>query len=195
MGPESRGWSLEALRARSPEALTAVVNEHLPVLLAGAMASGLSRSDAEEAVQETFVAFLSALDRFEGRSSLRTYLFGILYHKASDLRAKARRAEGTDDIESVVNARFDEGGLWVRPPRGPEAAALDAETRRLIEACAEGLPLAQRAAFFLKEVEGESSEDVCNVLGVSETNLRVMLHRARLRLRECLELSWEKSRR
>lgn len=171
-----------------------MVNENLPTLLAGALAIGLSRADAEEVVQETFVAFLSGLDRFEGRSSLRTYLFGILYHKASNLRAKARREEGSDDIEAVVAARFDEAGMWSRPPLGPEAVALDAETRNWVEKCAEGLPDAQRAAFFLKEVEGETSESVCNVLGVNPTNLRVMLHRARLKLRECLERNWEQGR-
>lgn len=188
------GHSLESLRARSPEVLAALVNEHLPTLLAGALAIGLSRPDAEEVVQETFVAFLSALDRFEGRSSVRTYLFGILYHKASNLRAKARREEGSDDIEAVVAARFDGAGAWSRPPRGPEAETLDAETRRWVEKCAEGLSDAQKTAFFLKEVDGEAPEAVCNVLGVSATNLRVMLHRARLKLRECLERNWEKSR-
>lgn len=182
------------LRARKPEALTAMVNDHLPTLLAGALAIGLARADAEEVVQETFVAFLSGLDRFEGRSSLRTYLFGILYHKASNLRAKARREEGTEDIEAVVSARFNESGMWSRPPLGPEAVALDAETRSWVEKCAEGLPDAQRAAFFLKEVEGETPEAVCNVLGVNPTNLRVMLHRARLKLRECLERNWEQGR-
>lgn len=185
----------EDLRARKPEALKALVDENLPKLMGGALAIGISREDAEEAVQDTFVAFLSGLERFEGRSSLSTYLFGILYHKASNLRAKARRTEGTDDIEAVLAARFDAGGLWLKPPRGPEAEALDAETRRLVEACAEGLPDAQRAAFFLKEVDGAEPEDICNVLGVSPTNLRVMLHRARLRLRECLELNWGKDGR
>lgn len=186
-------FSVKDLRARNPAALTAMVNDHLPTLLAGALAIGLPRVDAEEVVQETFVAFLSGLDRFEGRSSLRTYLFGILYHKASNLRAKARREEATDDIESIVNARFDADGMWSRPPRGPEALALDAETRGWVEKCSEGLPDSQRTAFFLKEVEGETPEAICNVLGVSATNLRVMLHRARLKLRECLELNWGKN--
>lgn len=183
--------SFEDLRARKPEALAALVDEHLPRLLAGAMAIGLTREDAEEAVQDTFVAFLSGLERFEGRSSLSTYLFGIMYHKASRLRAKGRREEGTDDIEAVVDARFGEDGLWTRAPRGPEAEALDAEIRRFVELCAEGLTEAQRAAFFLKEVEGHDPEEVCNALGVSGTNLRVILHRARLKLRECLESRWE----
>lgn len=195
MEPQAIRWSLEDLRARKPEALTAMVNDHLPRLLAGALSLGLSRPDAEEVVQETFVAFLGALDRFEGRSSLRTYLFGILYHKASGLRAKARREEGSDDIEAVVSARFDPAGMWTRPPGGPEALAMDSEIRRWVEKCSEGLPDAQKAAFFLKEVDGETPEAICNILGVSPTNLRVMLHRARLKLRECLELNWDKSRK
>jgi RNA polymerase sigma-70 factor (ECF subfamily) len=184
--------SVEDLRARKLETLNTLVTENLPTLLAGALAIGLSRPDAEEVVQETFVAFLSGLDRFEGRSSVRTYLFGILYHKASNLRAKARREEGQDDIEAVVDARFDAAGMWARPPRGPEAVALDSEIRGWIERCSEGLSDDQRAAFFLKEVDGEEPEAICNVLGVSTTNLRVLLHRARLKLRECLEKNWEK---
>lgn len=189
--PTEARWRLEDLRARKPEALTALVNENLPRLLAGALAIGLSREDAEEAVSDTFVAFLSGLERFEGRSSLSTYLFGILYHKASRVRSKGRREQGTDDIEAAVDARFGADGMWSRAPRGPEASALDAELRRLVELCADDLSAPQRAAFFLKEVEGERPEDICNALGVSGTNLRVMLHRARLKLRECLEMHWE----
>lgn len=187
-------YSVAELRARKPEALTAMVNEHLPTLLAGALAIGLSRADAEEVAQETFVAFLAKLDRFEGRSSLRTYLFGILYHKASNLRAKARREESSADIEVLAEARLTKGGMRARPPHGPEAEMLDAEISRWVEKCAEGLSDSQRTAFFLKEVEGETSEAICNIMGVSAINLRVMLHRARLKLRECLERNWEKSR-
>lgn len=185
-------FKIEDLRARKPEALTALVDENLPKLLAGALAIGLSRENAEEAVQDTFVAFLSGLEKFEGRSSLSTYLFGIMYHKASHIRAKGRREEGTDDIEAAVDARFGKDGMWSRAPRGPEAEALDAELRRWVEICADDLSDSQRAAFFLKEVEGEPPEAVCNALGVSGTNLRVILHRARLKLRECLEIHWEK---
>lgn len=187
--------SIEDLRSRKPEVLTALVDDNLPNLLAGALALGLSRVDAEEVVQETFVAFLSGLDRFEGRSSLRTYLFGILYHKAANLRAKKRREEATDDIEAVFDARFASDGMWSRPPRGPEAEVLDGEIREWVQRCAEGLSDDQRAVFFLKEVDGEEPEAICNALGVSTTNFRVLLHRAKLKLRECLERNWEKKPR
>ena len=187
--------SIEDLRSRKPEVLTALVDDNLPNLLAGALALGLSRVDAEEVVQETFVAFLSGLDRFEGRSSLRTYLFGILYHKAANLRAKNRREEATDDIEAVFDARFAADGMWSRPPRGPEEEVLDGEIREWVQRCAEGLSDDQRAVFFLKEVDGEEPEAICNALGVSTTNFRVLLHRAKLKLRECLERNWEKKPR
>lgn len=191
----STKWSLADLRGRKPEVLSALVRENLPNLLAGALALGLSRADADEVVQETFAAFLAGLDRFEGRSSLRTYLFGILYHKASHLRAKARREEAAEDIEAVFDARFDAAGMWARPPRGPEAEALDGEVREWVRRCAEGLSDDQRAVFFLKEVDGEEPEAICNALGVSTTNMRVLLHRAKLKLRECLERNWEKTPR
>jgi len=80
--------------------------------------------------------------------------------------------------------------MWSAPPQGPEESALTKEIQAWIEKCAENLSAAQRAAFFLKEVEGESSEAICNILGVSYTNFRVLMYRARTKLRECLEKHW-----
>lgn len=182
-----RRYSVEELRSRKPETLTAMVNEHLPALLGGALAMGLSRADAEDVVQETFVAFFAKLDSFEGRSSLRTYLFGILYHKASDARRMIARQAPVEDIDALEASLFDHGGGWVRPPRGPEAEVLNGEMGACIERCAEGLSLKQRAAFFLKEVEGETSDAICDALGITPVNLRVTLFRARMKLRHCLE--------
>lgn len=189
------GWTLDRLRARDPEALGAMVSEHLPILLAGALAIGFRRDDAEELVSDTFAAFLAGLDRFEGRSRLKTYLFGILYHKAIQARSRSARQTIVEDIDALVDSHFDRGSVWVRRPRGPEAEALDAELRGWIERCAEGLSPQQRAAFFLKEVEGETSGAICDALGITPVNLRVTLYRARLKLRECLEWRWERCRR
>jgi RNA polymerase sigma-70 factor, ECF subfamily len=172
--------------------LERLVAEHTGPLLRGALAQGFSPADAEELVQETFVAYLQAQGRFEGRSSVRTFLFGILYNKGAELSRRRSRESATDDVEKVFDARFDARGHWLASaPKGPEDAALSAEIASLIARCAEGLSQAQRAAFFLKESEGAAPEDICNVLAVSDTNLRVLLFRARLRLRECLERAWE----
>ncbi|MBI5177723.1 MAG: hypothetical protein HZA04_00505 [Nitrospinae bacterium] len=83
--------------------------------------------------------------------------------------------------------RFDAAGHWVKPPLGPEAFVLAAETGAILRQCLDTLTLSQRAAFVLKEVEGEASTDICNILEVSVSNLGVLLYRARNRLRECIE--------
>ncbi len=184
---------VRGIKERREGALDNLVKTYTRPLMAAAFAMGFSEADAEELTQDTFVAFLEAVDRFEGRSQIKTYLFGILYNKASTLRQKHWREEGTDDIEKAFDQRFDSSGAWSAPPQGPEDAALTQEIKMIIEKCAENLPARQRAAFFLKETEGESAESVCNVLGVSPTHLRVMLFRVRARLRECLERHWNRS--
>ncbi len=184
---------IREIKERRAGALEELVKTYTQPLIAAAFTLGFSETDAEELAQDTFVSFLEAVDRFEGRSQLKTYLFGILYNKASTLRQKRWREEGTDDIEKAFDQRFDLDGQWSVPPKGPEDAALTQEIKRMIEKCAEGLPAQQRAAFFLRETEGERAESVCNILKVSPTHLRVLLFRARVKLRECLERNWSQS--
>ena len=112
--------------------------------------------------------------------------------RQAELSRKKRREVAIDDIETVFAARFNAQGHWLTDqPKGPEDAALSAEIAAIISACAEKLSEVQRSAFFLKEAQGVPSEEICNILGVSDTNLRVLLFRARLRLRECLEKAWQ----
>ncbi|MBI3298910.1 MAG: sigma-70 family RNA polymerase sigma factor [Elusimicrobia bacterium] len=182
--------SLADLRARKREALEAVVRENSGPLLRGAMALGLGEGEAEDLAQEAFAAFLAGLDRFEGRSSVRTYLFGILYLKAKERGRLRAREVATDPVDEVFERRFSGDGHWAKPPKGPDEEAAASETEGHIKACLGELPEAQRAAFQLKEVEGLEPEEIRNVLEVSDTNLRVLLFRARHRLRECLEKRW-----
>lgn len=178
---------LSDLRAHKQEAIETLVHTYTEPLMAAALGAGFSRADAEELVQDTFVAFLSAIQRFEGHSQLKTFLFGILYNKGSELRRRNRRESATDQIETIFNQRFDEQGLWRNPPNGPEALYEAQELGEWIATCAEQLPLNQRMAFHLKEVEGEKTKDICKILKVSVTHLGVLLFRARNSLRECLE--------
>lgn len=172
--------------------LEQLVTEYTGPLLRGAQALGFSTSDAEELVQDTFVDFLKARERFEGRSTVKTFLFGILHNKGAALWRERKREVGVEDIEAIYDAQFDAAGHWrASMPQGPEEAILSKEIGELIASCAKGLSVAQRTAFFLKSAEGASSEEICNVLGVTDTNLRVLLFRARLRLRECLEKNWK----
>jgi RNA polymerase sigma-70 factor (ECF subfamily) len=182
---------LAALRARRPEAVAKAVREHAAVLLRAALGLGHGLSEAEELVQASFAAFLERLPSFEGRSSVRTYLFGILYNKALEAGRKRSRELAVDPADEVFDGRFDGAGHWSRAPLGPDQEADAAETARLLAACLAGLPPQQRAAFQLKEVEGLDSLEACNALGVESTHLRVLMFRARAKLRECLERSWE----
>ena len=160
-----------------------------------------SRSVAEEVVQETWLSVFIGLERFEGRSTLKTWLFRILANKA---KTRAQREARTlpfsslafdgDEGETAVGAdRFlgpdsRHPGGWAAPPRGvPEERLLAAETRARIGEAIAALPENQRAVITLRDVEGLSAEETCNVLGLSETNQRVLLHRARSKVRAAFE--------
>ena len=174
--------------------LTEIVEAHTAYLLRAAYAFGLYGTDAEDLVQEAFTTFLEIRERFEGRSSVRTFLYGILYRKNLERSRKAARETPVDPVEGKFASRFDSLGMWQTPPRGPAEQALTAETEELIADCLKQLPASQRGAFFLKEVEHLSSEEICNAIAVKPTNLRVLLFRARNGLRECLEGKWEGKR-
>ena len=156
-----------------------------------------TRAVAEEVVQETWLAVLTGLDRFEGRSSLKTWLFRILSNKAKTRGQREGRtlpfsslATDGDESEPAVDIdRFaGHAGHWAAPPRGvPEERLLAGEAKARIEAAIAGLPPNQRTVITLRDVEGLSAEEACSVLGLSETNQRVLLHRARSKVRAAFE--------
>jgi len=183
--------SLADLKKRDPKAITAVVNRHTGDLLRGAFGLGWRQAEAEELVQETFVTFLDVVERFKGHSTIRTFLFGILYNKSKERGRKRSRELATDPVDAVFENRFNFIGHWkAGNPQGPEDAAMTGETAEVIAECMEGLGETQRAAFHLKEVEHEDAASVCNILDVSGTHLRVLLFRARNKLRDCIEKKW-----
>jgi RNA polymerase sigma-70 factor (ECF subfamily) len=184
--------TLERLHRRDPATVENVVRRHSADLFNGALALGLRENAAEELVADTFAAFLDAAPRFEGRSSVKTFLFGILYRKAMERGRKSAREQACDPIDEAFDRRFNLVGHWSQPPRGPEEETLAHEVAELIEGCLKGLRPLERAAFLLKEVEREPSESVGNVLEIKDTHLRVLLFRARNKLRDCLEKRWGK---
>lgn len=151
-----------------------------------------SRAVAEEVAQEAWLGLLRGIDAFEGRSSLRTWLFRIVVNRAISAGTHERQHLPVEasELESE-NGRFSQDGRWVTPPAHWADEAVDrltapelaARVRRSIE----DLPPAQRQVVTLRDVEGLSSVDVCAILGISEGNQRVLLHRARSRLRMDLE--------
>jgi RNA polymerase sigma-70 factor (ECF subfamily) len=143
--------------------------------------------EAEDLVQDVFTTFFERLDRFEGRSQLRTWLFGILHKKALERHRATVVEDRTDPIDAVFESRFDADGKWTRPPADLERLLLSKEAGELIHGCMEELPANQRGVFLLREIEEIESAEICKILGISFTNLGVLMHRARIRLRECLE--------
>ncbi|UCE19648.1 MAG: sigma-70 family RNA polymerase sigma factor [Gemmatimonadota bacterium] len=152
---------------------------------------------AEDIVQETFLAALRARKSFSGRSSEKTWLFGILKHKIVDHIRRASRersVESPGTPEDTMKDLFDERGKWrVMPSEwapDPSKILEQKEFQDVIEKCLSDLPSRLSDAFSLREMDGLDSKEVCKVLGVSTTNLWVMLYRARMRLRRCLEMNW-----
>jgi RNA polymerase sigma-70 factor (ECF subfamily) len=196
---------VEALRRGEEGAFAELISRYSSPLLRVAMTYTGSRAVAEEVVQETWLGVLHGLDRFEGRSSLKTWIFKILTNIAATRAARERRSvpfsalaarEVEDGEPSVDPDRFfppDHDrwpGHWALGPtrwETPEAGLLGAEVREVMLREIHRLPQAQRTVISLRDIEGWSAEEVCDALEVSEGNQRVLLHRARSKVRAALE--------
>jgi len=202
--PEEIGM-LERLRQGDEAAFASLVDRHHGALLRLAMAYVSDRSIAEEVVQETWMGVLEGVDRFEGRSSLKTWIFRILTNKAKTRGVRESRhvsfsplaaSEENPEEPAVDPTRFQTtghwAGYWVSYPQPwdentPEKLLLSQEGTTFLEQAIEALPPKLRQIIVMRDVEGLSSEEACNILGISETNQRVLLHRARSRVRKTLE--------
>ncbi len=158
------------IRAREPAALETVVREYLPQIIRAARGAGLRIEEAEDIAHATFVTFLEKADTFEGRSHVRTWLFGILFRKIMEVRRMIERERQTDNIDELMKSRFDEKGSWSRPPSA-EAEVFGREIRDRTAECLENAPPKQRLAFVLREVEGLETDEICKILEVTVTNL------------------------
>jgi RNA polymerase sigma-70 factor (ECF subfamily) len=197
---------LEALRRGDENAFTALLEMYEAALVRLAMVYVRNRAVAEEVVQETWLGVIRGLERFEGRSSLKTWIFRILTNVAKTRAQREGRSvpfsaltRVTDEASepSVEPERFLEAdharwpGHWAAPPSSwsaiPEERLLSKETRTQIQQSIELLPPSQRTVISLRDVEGWTSEEVCELLDLSEGNQRVLLHRARSSVRAALE--------
>jgi RNA polymerase sigma-70 factor (ECF subfamily) len=183
---------LARLRAGDEQAFVGLVRRHHAAMLSLAAGYVPSMAVAEEVVQDTWLGVLRGIGGFEGRSSVRTWLFRILVNRARTAGVRERRSVAIGDAGPAVDrSRFGATGHWAVPP---ERWVEDADDRldaaklagRLRSAISE-LPDRQREVVMLRDVEGLSSEEVCGVLEISEGNQRVLLHRGRSRLRQVLE--------
>ncbi len=195
---------MEALRHGDEHAFAALVDEYGPAMLRVARMYVSSRAVAEEVVQEAWLGVLAGIGRFEGRSSLRTWIFRIVANIARTRGERERRSipfssvtgSDGDGVEAAVSPdRFlgagRYAGHWASVPSRwselPEEKLVGGETLSVIERSIAALPDVQRTVITLRDIEGWSSEEVRNVLDLSETNQRVILHRARSKVRQALE--------
>jgi RNA polymerase sigma-70 factor (ECF subfamily) len=193
---------LEALRSGDEAAFRELVREYQPSLVRVARIYVPTQAAAEDVAAETWLGVLNGLDRFEGRSSLRTWIFRILTNIAKSRAVRDGRTlpfSALQDPGHVPDAAVDADrfldpehprwpGHWaVKPVAWPEDALLAGETRERLAEAIEALPATQRAVISLRDIEGWSSEEVRNALDLSETNQRVLLHRARSKVRAALE--------
>jgi RNA polymerase sigma-70 factor, ECF subfamily len=207
----AEGELLGRLRRGDEAAFADLVANWSGLMLHIAMVHSPTRAVAEEVVQETWLAVLEQLHRFEGRSSLKTWVVQILVKRAITRALQERRsvpfsalaeAEASLDEPAVPPERFHPAGhlyadAWSSPPPSwrdvPEARLLAAETRAMVEQAIAALPPAQRMVIRLRDVEGWSSAEVRLALGLTESNQRVLLHRARAKVRHALERYLERA--
>ena len=193
-----------ALRNGDEAAFSYVIERHHAAMVRVATLFCRDEDVAEEVAQETWIAVLKGIEQFEARSSLKTWIFSILSNKAKTRGQRESRSVAFSDLLSaavedaefeptVDQTRFKQDGWWTdaRHPHHwettPEAAYQSAEVRSFIAQAIQALPPNQHQVILLRDVQGWSSDEVCNVLGISETNQRVLLHRARAKVRNTLE--------
>ncbi|HWI74297.1 MAG TPA: sigma-70 family RNA polymerase sigma factor [Baekduia sp.] len=199
---------VERARQGDEAAYATLVRRYSPMLMRLARMYVPTDALAEDVVQETWVAVVRGLEKFEGRSSFKTWLFRILVNRAKTRGVREHRSipfasvagggggDDNGDEPSVDPSRFTSEGAWTSAPADwrddPEAALESAEALRVARAAIDELPERQKIVITLRDLEGLSSEEVRNVLDVSETNQRVLLHRARTKVRQALE-DWNAS--
>jgi len=203
---------LAKLRRGDEGAFDELVNKHHGALIRMAMSHVADREVAEEVVQDTWMAVIESLDRFEGRSSLRTWIFGILIHKAKDRGVREKRhttfsafeSYDDDNDEAVDPSRFHQSGEWAGhwafPPQPwddqtPEKLLASQQAVNAMNNAIDSLPKTLKEVLILRDVEGVEAKEVCDLLKITETNLYVRLHRARERVRVAVESYLEGAKR
>jgi RNA polymerase sigma-70 factor (ECF subfamily) len=194
-GPQPHGdeWELvDRLRRGDEAAFAELVGRYHQAMVRLALTRVRSRAVAEEVAQDAWVGLLRGIDTFEGRSSLRSWLFRIVVNRAisTGVRERTHLPVRTDELE-FRDGRFSQDGHWATPPVHWADEVLDRLTAPALAARAReviaGLPDAQRTVVTLRDMDGLTSAEVCSILDITEGNQRVLLHRARARVRAALE--------
>jgi len=191
---------VKRLLAGDATAFAFLVDRYHGRLIKLAMTFVSDRTTAEDVVQDTWLGVMRGIETFEGRSALNTWIFRILTNRAKSRAVRDARSLPFSSLESpdhehesaVDLSRFQPNGTWADPPRRwdddtPEKLLVRREAVHHLQGAIEELPATQRAVIMLRDIEGLDADEVCNILEISETNQRVLLHRARSKLRRVLE--------
>lgn len=177
---------IKKLKQKDSEALSLIINSYTEALFKGALKQGLAEDQAEEVVQETWSTFINSVENFQQKSHIRTYLFGILFNKTKEIwRNNKKYTEHYEEYD--LEALFSEGGAFIQSPQAPDAWTHSRQIAEILKIEIDKLPENQKMAFLLKEVQGESTKEICNIMGISSTNLGVLIYRAKNNLRLQLE--------
>lgn len=202
--PRTEDVLLRRLREGDESAFDELVSKHHGPLTRMAMGYVADREVAEEVVQDTWMAVIENLSRFEGRSSLRTWIFGILIHKAKDRGVREKRhitfssfESCEEDHDEAVDPSYfqqkgESAGHWAIPPQPwddqtPEKLLASQQTITAMNSAIESLPITLKEVLILRDIEGMDIKEACALLKITETNLYVRLHRARERVRKMVE--------
>jgi RNA polymerase sigma factor (sigma-70 family) len=175
------------LAERDAVFLDALFREVNPFLARICISNGIFAENADEVIHETWESFFTHLDKFEGRSQIRTYICGILFNKIREYRRARAKTIYEEDSEQVMEHAFTPDGWWNVEPTDPSRLMESKQAADFVKECLEGLSEKQKAAFVLREVEDEDSDSICLILGVNVSHLRVLLFRAKDKLRKCIE--------
>lgn len=178
---------IEKLKNLDSEALSLLIDTYTSHLVRAGMGSGLSQEMAQDLAANTWTTFLEVVPRFEGRSHIRTFLFGIFYNKLSEIKRANLKFLKTDPIEEAMENSFLEDGHWNKKFMDPNEILESKESGKIIEQCLEHLPLLQKSVFMMKYIDEEDSGVICEILGITDVNLRQLIFRAKAKMRDCVE--------
>ena len=193
------GLFLDQLRSGDAEALRALVERHHAALVGLAQTIVKNRATAEDVAQETWLAVIANISKFEGKAALSTWIIAILLNKAKTYAKRegrytslAQEEDHGDDEQAVSASRFDASGHWSDPPASfdglnPERILAGRQLWQHVQQVIDLLPAAQKAVVIMRDVEGHGSAETCRLLDLSPENQRILLHRARARIRSEIE--------
>ena len=177
---------IDRLQNQDSEAIGLIIFHYSEALFKGALKMGLADDQAEDVVQSTWTTFISSVKNFQRKSHIRTFIFGIMYNKIKETwRSNKKYTEEFEDNQ--IEQLFNELGSFIANPMDPSEWVNSTQVLNLIQEGLHTLPDNQREAFYLKEVIGEETSDICNIMDISSTNLGVLIYRAKNNLRIFLE--------